>query len=79
MFDRDTDETIAWIQEKEAALLTEDYGQDLDAVEALQRTHEAFEVYICYIIYYYMSYIWLLSTSQCDLIMYLSEHKSLLL
>ncbi|XP_014672524.1 PREDICTED: spectrin alpha chain-like [Priapulus caudatus] len=42
-FDHDTDELVSWIHEKEAMLITEDYGQDLDAVEALERRHLAFE------------------------------------
>lgn len=43
MFDRTADETISWIQEKEAALNSDDYGQDLEASQALVRKHQGFE------------------------------------
>lgn len=40
---RDADETKAWIHEKDTALSTDDHGQDLAGVQALQRKHEALE------------------------------------
>ena len=40
---RDADETIAWIQEKDAVLSSDDYGRDLASVQALQRKHEGVE------------------------------------
>lgn len=40
---RDVDETKAWINEKDTALSTDDYGRDLASVQALQRKHEALE------------------------------------
>ncbi|XP_043236847.1 spectrin beta chain, non-erythrocytic 2-like isoform X8 [Amphibalanus amphitrite] len=43
VFDRDADETIAWIGEKEAAISTDDYGHDLDSIQALVRRHQGFE------------------------------------
>lgn len=43
VFDRDADETVAWISEKEAALYSEDYGEDLETVHALIRKHAGFE------------------------------------
>ncbi|XP_037069817.1 spectrin beta chain, non-erythrocytic 1-like [Pollicipes pollicipes] len=43
VFDRDADETIGWIAEKEAALSTDDYGHDLDSIQALVRRHQGFE------------------------------------
>ena len=43
VFDRDADETIAWIGEKEAAINTDDYGHDLDSIQALVRRHQGFE------------------------------------
>ena len=43
VFDRNADETVAWINEKEAALYTEDYGQDLETVRSLARKHAGFE------------------------------------
>ncbi|XP_012530663.2 spectrin alpha chain isoform X3 [Monomorium pharaonis] len=43
MFDRTADETIAWIQEKEAAVSSDDYGQDLEESQALVRKHQGFE------------------------------------
>lgn len=45
IFDRTADETIAWINEKEAVLAIDNYRQDLDleTIQALVRKHEAFE------------------------------------
>uniref|UniRef100_A0A182PG07 Spectrin beta chain n=1 Tax=Anopheles epiroticus TaxID=199890 RepID=A0A182PG07_9DIPT len=43
VFDRTADETIAWINEKISAVLSEDYGHDLETIQSLARTHEAFE------------------------------------
>ena len=43
VFDRDADETIAWIAEKEAATSSDDYGHDLDSIQALVRRHQGFE------------------------------------
>ena len=40
---RDIDEAIAWISEKEAVLASDDYGKELAACQALQRKHEAVE------------------------------------
>ncbi|KJH49812.1 spectrin repeat-containing domain protein [Dictyocaulus viviparus] len=42
-FNRDADETLAWIAEKDAALSSDDYGRDLNNVQALQRKHEGTE------------------------------------
>lgn len=42
-FNRDADETIAWINEKDAILSSDDVGHDLASVQALQRKHEAIE------------------------------------
>ncbi|XP_076343494.1 spectrin alpha chain-like isoform X2 [Tachypleus tridentatus] len=42
-FHRDVDETKDWIQEKDEALETEEYGQDLQNVQTLQRKHEGLE------------------------------------
>ncbi|ESO95207.1 hypothetical protein LOTGIDRAFT_202396 [Lottia gigantea] len=42
-FNRDADETIAWIQEKDTVLSSDDYGRDLASVQALQRKHEGVE------------------------------------
>lgn len=36
-FNRDADETIAWITEKDLLLSTDDYGRDLASVQTLQR------------------------------------------
>lgn len=36
-FNRDADETIAWITEKDLLLSTDDYGRDLVSVQTLQR------------------------------------------
>lgn len=43
MFDRTADETITWIQEKDASLSSEGYGQDLETIQALVRKHEGFQ------------------------------------
>ena len=42
-FNRDADETITWISEKDAVLSTDDYGRDLASVQALQRKHDGVE------------------------------------
>nr|CAD7193717.1 unnamed protein product [Timema douglasi] len=43
VFDRTADETMAWIQEKDSALSSEGYGQDLETIQTLVRKHEGFE------------------------------------
>lgn len=43
VYDRRADETITWIGEKESSLMSEDYGQDLETIQALARKHEVFE------------------------------------
>lgn len=35
-FNRDADETVAWISEKDAVLSSDDYGRDLASVQTLQ-------------------------------------------
>lgn len=42
-FNRDADETIAWIAEKDVVLSTDDYGRDLASVQQLQRKHDGVE------------------------------------
>nr|XP_054593033.1 spectrin alpha chain, non-erythrocytic 1-like [Nothobranchius furzeri] len=42
-FHRDVDETKEWIEEKNQALNTDNYGHDLASVQALQLKHEGFE------------------------------------
>ncbi|KRY71430.1 Spectrin alpha chain [Trichinella pseudospiralis] len=42
-FNRDIDETIAWILEKDSGLSIDDFGRDLTTVQALQRKHEGTE------------------------------------
>lgn len=44
VFVRDCDETIGWIQERDAAMSSEDYGQDLESVQSLIRRHDGFQV-----------------------------------
>ena len=39
----DAEDTKVWIDEKDVALLSTDYGRDLATVQALQRKHEAIE------------------------------------
>lgn len=43
VYDRIADETISWINEKETAILDEDYGQDLESIQSLIRNHAVFE------------------------------------
>ncbi|XP_037820524.1 spectrin beta chain, non-erythrocytic 5 isoform X3 [Lucilia sericata] len=43
VYDRVADETISLINEKEANLISEDYGQDLESIQALNRKHLVFE------------------------------------
>ncbi|KOC66045.1 Spectrin alpha chain [Habropoda laboriosa] len=42
-FNRDADETMAWIAEKDVVLSTDDFGRDLASVQTLQRKHEGIE------------------------------------
>uniref|UniRef100_A0A8R1DU58 Spectrin alpha chain n=1 Tax=Caenorhabditis japonica TaxID=281687 RepID=A0A8R1DU58_CAEJA len=42
-FNRDADETLVWIGEKNFALSTDDYGRDLNSVQFLERKHEGIE------------------------------------
>ncbi|KAE9548243.1 hypothetical protein FO519_008545 [Halicephalobus sp. NKZ332] len=42
-FNRDTDELLSWIAEKETNLSSDDFGRDLNNVQALQRKHEGVE------------------------------------
>ncbi|VDP10579.1 unnamed protein product [Soboliphyme baturini] len=42
-FNRDIEETVAWISEKDTALSSDEYGRDLTTVQALQRKHEGTE------------------------------------
>lgn len=42
-FNRDADETVAWIAEKDVVLSSDDYGRDLASVQTLQRKHEGVE------------------------------------
>lgn len=42
-FNRDADETIGWIMEKDAVISSDDMGRDLISCQALQRKHEAAE------------------------------------
>ncbi|XP_040268693.1 spectrin beta chain, non-erythrocytic 5 [Bufo bufo] len=42
-FDHEVDELIAWMQEKEVTVNTDDYGYDLSGVQSLLSQHEGFE------------------------------------
>merc|ERR1711892_334918 len=42
-FNRDADETVAWITEKDTVLSSDDFGKDLASVQTLQRKHEGIE------------------------------------
>uniref|UniRef100_A0A1B0AD16 Spectrin beta chain, non-erythrocytic 5 n=1 Tax=Glossina pallidipes TaxID=7398 RepID=A0A1B0AD16_GLOPL len=43
VYDRVADETISLINEKEGNVMSEDYGQDLESIQALSRKHLVFE------------------------------------
>ena len=43
VFDRNADETVAWILEKDASLQSEDFGHDLESIQTLIRKHLGFE------------------------------------
>lgn len=43
VYDRRADETIAWIAEKQAALNADDFGQDMETIQALVRAHGVFD------------------------------------
>ncbi|XP_076029013.1 spectrin beta chain, non-erythrocytic 5 kst isoform X3 [Oratosquilla oratoria] len=43
VFDRNADETISWIAEKDAIISSEDYGHDLETIQGLARRHQGFE------------------------------------
>jgi len=42
-FNRDADETVAWISEKDVVLSSDEFGRDLASVQTLQRKHEGVE------------------------------------
>jgi spectrin alpha len=42
-FNRDADETISWVNEKDLLLSSDDFGKDLASVQTLQRKHEGVE------------------------------------
>lgn len=42
-FNRDADETVAWITEKDVVLSSDEFGRDLASVQTLQRKHEGVE------------------------------------
>lgn len=42
-FNRDADETVTWITEKDVVLSSDDFGRDLATVQTLQRKHEGVE------------------------------------
>lgn len=42
-FNRAIEETGAWMNEKAAAVMSDDHGRDLASVQALERKHEGLE------------------------------------
>jgi spectrin alpha len=42
-FNRDADEAIAWVNEKDVILSSDEFGRDLASIQALQRKHEGVE------------------------------------
>lgn len=51
-FNRDADETVAWISEKDVVLSSDDYGRDLASVQTLQVKIWMISVYT-YIVQYF--------------------------
>lgn len=48
-FNRDADETVAWISEKDVVLSSDDYGRDLASVQTLQVEFSVFYIFAtCY-------------------------------
>lgn len=48
-FNRDADETVAWISEKDVVLSSDDYGRDLASVQTLQVEKRMICVFVsCY-------------------------------
>ena len=44
VYGRDADDTLEWIQEKDGIVSSDDYGHDLESVQALISRHEGMEV-----------------------------------
>lgn len=44
-FNRDADETVAWISEKDGILSSEDYGRDLASVQTLQVCYKYMHIF----------------------------------
>ena len=42
MFDKNADETMSWIGEKEAEMSTEELGQDLESIQSLLERQQGF-------------------------------------
>ncbi len=62
-FNRDADETIAWIAEKDAVISIDDFGKDLASVQTLQRKHEGVERDLA-------------ALEVCDLFLFVSSYKN---
>ena len=43
MFDKNADETISWISEKEAEISTDELGQDLETIQSLLERQQGFQ------------------------------------
>ena len=43
MFDKNADETITWINEKEADISVDELGQDLETIQSLMERQEGFQ------------------------------------
>lgn len=50
-FNRDADETVAWISEKDGILSSEDYGRDLASVQTLQVCFKSNKFYIDFVLH----------------------------
>lgn len=44
LYARDADDTLEWIQEKDGIVSSDDYGHDLESVQALISRHDGLEV-----------------------------------
>ena len=43
VFDKNADETISWISEKEAEISTDELGQDLETIQSLLERQQGFQ------------------------------------
>lgn len=60
-FNRDADETVAWISEKDVVLSSDDYGRDLASVQTLQVSlfyfFNSISYFVCYWLFVSVKYL----------------------